>query len=64
MKLIVDSEACQGHTLCHMVAPQLFTLDDLDGHSSAVDSEVPAGLEGKAAEAIRTCPEQAVSVIG
>ena len=40
-----------------------FTLDDEDGHSTAIDGEVPADLESKAAEAIRSCPEQAISVI-
>jgi ferredoxin len=46
-----------------MIAPDLFTLDDVDGHSAAIDGEVPADLEAKAAEAIRSCPEQAISVI-
>jgi ferredoxin len=63
VKLYVDPDKCQGHTLCSMIAPQIFTLDDIDGHSTAVDSEIPAELEGKAAEAIRSCPEQAISII-
>jgi ferredoxin len=46
-----------------MIAPAIFTLDDVDGHSTAIDGEVPADLEDKAAEAIRSCPEQAISVI-
>jgi ferredoxin len=63
VKVHVDPERCQGHTLCAMIAPALFTLDDVDGHSSAIDGEVPAGLEAKADEAIRSCPEQAISII-
>ena len=63
MKVHVDPERCQGHTLCAMIAPALFTLDDIDGHSSARGGEVPADLEAKAAEAIRSCPEQAISII-
>lgn len=63
MKLYVDPERCQGHTLCAMRAPELFTLDDIDGHSTAIDGEVPAGLENSAEEAIRSCPEQAISII-
>ena len=63
MKVHVDPERCQGHTLCAMIAPALFTLDDVDGHSSAIDGEVPAGLEAKAGEVIRSCPEQAISII-
>ncbi len=63
MKVHVDPERCQGHTICSMIAPQLFTLDDVDGHSTAIDGEVPGALEAKAAEAIRSCPEQAISII-
>jgi ferredoxin len=63
VKVHVDPERCQGHTLCSMIAPQLFRLDDEDGHSTAIDGEIPAGLEAKAEEAIRSCPEQAISSI-
>ena len=63
MKVYVDPERCQGHTLCAMIAPRVFQLDDVDGHSSAVDGEIPADQEDKVAEAIRSCPEQAISVI-
>jgi len=63
VKVYVDPERCQGHTLCAMLAPQLFQLDDIDGHAKAVDGEIPADLEDKAHEAIRSCPEQAISII-
>ena len=63
MKVQVDPERCQGHTLCAMIAPGVFTLGDVDGHSTAIDGEVPADHEAKAAEAIHSCPEQAISVI-
>jgi ferredoxin len=46
-----------------MIAPDVFTLDDIDGHASALDGELPADLEAKADEAIRSCPEQAISII-
>jgi ferredoxin len=63
VKVYVDPERCQGHTLCAMAAPDVFTLDDVDGHATALDGEVPADLEAKAAEAVRSCPEQAISII-
>ena len=63
MKVQVDPERCQGHTLCAMIAPDVFTLDDMDGHSTAVAGEIPACQEAKTAEAIRSCPEQAISII-
>jgi len=30
VKVRVDPERCQGHTLCAMIAPEIFTLDDVD----------------------------------
>ncbi|GAA2120911.1 ferredoxin [Actinomadura sp. LD22] len=60
MKVRVDPEVCQGHTLCAMNAPDLFALRDEDGHAYAVDEEVPAGKEDLARDAARTCPEQAI----
>jgi ferredoxin len=63
VKVHVDSERCQGHTLCAMIAPEVFQLDDVDGHSTAIiDGEVPADLVEKAREAVRSCPEQAISI--
>jgi ferredoxin len=62
MKIRVDPNKCQGHTLCAMVAPSLFTLDDIDGHSSAVSEEVPAGQETEATAAVQSCPEQAIVI--
>jgi ferredoxin len=62
MKVRVDPEKCQGHTLCAMRAPGLFELSEIDGHSSAVSGEVPADQEAEALEAARSCPEQAISL--
>ena len=48
MKVHVDPERCQGHTLCAMIAPDVFQLDEVDGHSTAViDGEVPGGPGGQ-----------------
>jgi ferredoxin len=48
--------------LCAMRAPDLFELSEIDGHSSAVADEIPAGREADALEAARSCPEQAITV--
>jgi ferredoxin len=60
MKVRVDPQICQGHTLCAMTAPDLFVLSDEDGHAQAVDENVPVDLEPLAKEAARSCPEQAI----
>ncbi|WP_024795608.1 ferredoxin [Tomitella biformata] len=61
MKVEVDQDLCQGHTMCAMVAPKVFALRDEDGHSYAMNGgEVPVELEDSAREAIVTCPERAI----
>ncbi len=62
MKVSVDKERCQGHTLCSMIAPDSFELDDVDGHASAVNEVVPADQEDLVAEAAHSCPEQAIVI--
>lgn len=62
MKVKVDGTRCQGHTLCAMIAPKVFELDDVDGHSSPVSEDVPADQEEAVREAVRSCPEQAISI--
>ncbi|RBM21996.1 ferredoxin [Prauserella sp. PE36] len=62
MKVQVDGARCQGHTLCAMIAPHVFELDDVDGHSSPISADVPAGAEDKVREAAGSCPEQAISI--
>jgi ferredoxin len=62
MRVFVDSERCQGHTLCAMIAPDSFTLSDIDGTSSPMKEEVPADQEDVVREAAQSCPEQAISI--
>jgi ferredoxin len=62
VKVRVDPERCQGHTLCAMIAPQMFQLSDIDGTSSAVSEVVPPDQEDLAREAAQSCPEQAILV--
>jgi ferredoxin len=45
-----------------MIAPKMFQLDEVDGHSSTVSEEVPADQEEQVAEASHTCPERAISI--
>lgn len=62
MKVRVDSERCQGHTLCSMIAPEMFTLSEIDGSASAVTEVVPADQEALVREAAQSCPEQAIII--
>ncbi len=60
MKVRVDPERCQGHTLCAMIAPKMFQLSDIDGTSSAVCDMVPPDQQELVLEAAHSCPEQAI----
>jgi len=60
MKVWVDGAKCQGHTLCSMIAPDAFELDDVDGHASAVNEVVPDDQQDAVREAAQSCPEQAI----
>lgn len=62
MKVQVDPTRCQGHTLCAMIAPKAFELDEIDGHSSVVSEDVPVDQEEAVREAVHSCPEQAISI--
>jgi ferredoxin len=62
VKVFVDSERCQGHTLCAMIAPEAFELSDIDGTSSPVSEVVAPDQEDLVREAAQSCPEQAISI--
>lgn len=64
MKISVDTDRCQGHTLCAMTAPDLFDLHEQDGHAivKPADGLVPTELELDAIRAGTTCPEQAITI--
>lgn len=62
MKVSVDGNRCQGHTLCAMIAPDSFELDDVDGHASPTSEVVPADQEDVVKEAVHSCPEQAILI--
>jgi ferredoxin len=64
VRVHVENSRCQGHTLCAMIAPESFELDDVDGHAHVVAEDVPAEHRGQVDEAARSCPEQAIILNG
>lgn len=63
MRVRVDPTRCQGHTLCAMIAPESFELDDVDGHAHPVVADVPAEHHDHVREAAQSCPEQAIIMV-
>jgi ferredoxin len=62
MRVHVDENICQGHTLCNMVAPDIFHLRDEDGHAYVVITELTGDQKDLARKAASTCPEQAITI--
>jgi ferredoxin len=62
VRVVVNADVCQGHTLCNMVAPDIFHLREEDGHSYVVVDELTAAQEPLARKAELGCPERAITV--
>ena len=63
MRVIIDSDKCQGHNRCYALAPELFDVDDYGYATAANGGDVPAGMEEKANLAIANCPERAIEIV-
>lgn len=48
--------------MCALVCPEIFQLNDDDGHATAILGAVPRNLEDKILQAQSSCPEQAIDV--
>ncbi len=62
MKVVLDSQRCQGHNRCYALAPEIFDVDDYGMAVLLDDGDVPVGLEDKAMLAIANCPEFAITL--
>ncbi|WP_419924394.1 ferredoxin [Candidatus Poriferisocius sp.] len=60
MRIRVDTELCQGHGRCYMLAPDMFDAD-ADGYCEPTDERaVVPELFDQARRAFMNCPEQAI----
>lgn len=62
MRVRVDTTRCMGHTLCTRTAPDVFDMDDVEGHSVVVLDEVPEPHRDAVRRAALNCPEGAIVV--
>ena len=64
MRVKIDGEHCTGHGRCAKYAPNVFKLDD-DGYNVDRGSviEVLAGEEENARRGMKSCPEQAITLV-
>ena len=58
----IDENRCQGHTLCHITAPDVFGLRDEDGHGTVLVDPLPPELADLARLGAAGCAERAIAV--
>ena len=63
MRVVVDRQVCQGHTLCNMTAPDVFGLSDEDGHAEVLVDPLPESAVEVAQRAAAACPERAIALL-
>jgi len=61
MKVEIDDERCRGHGVCWGLCPEVFDLLD-DGYAVVLTPEVPPEFEDVVRDAVRQCPEKAISI--
>lgn len=67
MRIKVDLDLCQGHSVCTEECPEVFAVRDQQGGYHQVIvliEEPPEALRGKVMNAVRGCPNRVISVEG
>jgi ferredoxin len=63
MRVVIDSDACQGHLRCMEKAPDIFDADE-QGHGIAIDRPLELESEIEVARlAVLGCPERAIRLV-
>lgn len=62
MKVRVDGDACHGHQMCAIAAPEVFGSDDYGNAVVLIEGDIPADLEAKVRRAEGNCPERAIVI--
>ena len=62
VKVHVEEDRCQGHTMCQIAAPQVLKLREEDGHAYVESELVPPEFEAAVRMAAATCPEEAITI--
>lgn len=62
MRVSIDAERCQGHGRCFLIAPNLFTFDDLGSGVVLEEGALSEETLEVARLAQLNCPEHAISI--
>jgi ferredoxin len=63
MKVALDSSMCVGHAQCSAICPSVFGNDELGYAVLIGDGTVEPADAADAADAVASCPEQALSIV-
>ncbi|HVU71354.1 MAG TPA: ferredoxin [Mycobacteriales bacterium] len=61
MKVVVDRDLCQGHAMCELEAPDVFSVDK-KGNLTVLDESPPSSLRSELEKAARFCPTHALTI--
>lgn len=62
MRIVVDADLCQGHAMCEVEAPDVFTVPK-NGTVELLNENPPESLRADVERAVRYCPTQALSIV-
>ena len=62
MRVVVDRDRCQGHGLCALFGPEVFSLDE-SGFAAVSEPTVPTGTEETVRRVAANCPERAILIV-
>ena len=62
LKLTLDLDGCTGCACCMMECPDLFDIDDESGMAILLEAEPADDRVEEAERAVRSCPENAISL--
>ena len=63
MKVIADYDLCEANAVCARLAPEIFSVDEVDGEDQmtiAADGDVPPSSADRVREAVQSCPKMAL----
>lgn len=66
MRIKVDLDLCQGHSVCMEECPEVFSVQDQAGsypHVVVLMEEPPEALRDKVLNAVRGCPNRVISIV-
>lgn len=62
MRVLINSKLCRGCGLCESIAPEIFEIGE-GMHAWVIMDPVPEKKRVRVDEAIKECPEEAITII-